>query len=57
MPGLRCNYNRSHIIGKNKFIIVLPVEDEIKLVFGMCLCDPFHGFVDEPADPFQPVFQ
>lgn len=56
MPGLWKNYMRVNISGKNKLIAKLPVEKEMKLVFGMLGGDTFQVFKRKPANSLKIVF-
>ena len=56
MPGLGENNMRVNIFGKNKLIAELPVEKEMKLVFGMLGGDSFEVFKGKPANSLKLVF-
>lgn len=56
MPGLGKNNMRVNIFGKNKLIAELPVEQEMKLMFGMLGGDTFEVFKRKPANSLELVF-
>jgi len=56
VPGLRKNNMWMYIFGENKLIAKLPVEQEVKLVFGMLGGDTFQVFKRKPANSLKPVF-
>ena len=57
MPGRRTNNYGRNILSKHKTIIIFPVENKIKLMFGMLFYNSNKRFVSKPANTFQFVFK
>ena len=57
MSCLREKDDRLDVFGENKLRVGFAVEEEVKLVVGMCFDDAAEAFVGHPADAFELVFQ
>ncbi len=53
MPGLGTNFDRNHVIREDKAFIPFTVEDKIKFMLRMGICDPSQGLIGHPSNPFQ----
>ena len=56
MACLRKYLNGSYVIRKNKRLIMRAIENKIKLMFTVLLCNSTQVFVSKPTDTFQLIF-
>ena len=45
------------VVGEDELRVGLAVEEEVKLVVGMCFHDTAEAFAGDPTDAFELVFQ
>jgi hypothetical protein len=53
MARLGFGHDWGDVIREDKTFIPFPVEDKIKLMFGMGHGNPLQGFISHPSDAFQ----
>lgn len=56
MAGLKRHNDWLYVVAKNKILAVHSVEQQIKLMLGMVLANPFNRFVGEPRNPVDSAF-
>ena len=57
MSRLREKHDRLDVFSENELRVGFAVEEEIKLIVGVCFDDTAKAFAGDPSDAFELVFQ